>query len=95
MDFDLVNIGGPTSGTGDWIQWQNVLRLTDNGESASSGVAQHQLNMSLRIFLKVKLNIWSPSISSASFRRLLLRDCRSEMIRLKTGRLNIVSNVWR
>lgn len=49
----------------------------------------------LRIFLKVKLNIWSPSISSASFGRLLLRDCRSEMIHLKTGRLNIVSNVWR
>lgn len=37
----------------------------------------------LRIFLKVKLNIWSPSISSASFGRLLLRDCRSEMIHIK------------
>lgn len=88
--------GGPTSGTGDWIEWQNIL-LTDLLTMVNLPVqALPSTNwICLAFFLKVKLNIWSPSISSASFRRLLLLDCRSEMIHLKAGRLNFVSNVWK
>lgn len=47
LDWILIwGMGGPTNGIDDWLKWQNVFRLAHNGESASSGVAQRQLNMS-------------------------------------------------
>lgn len=96
VDFDLVNMAGQpvvlvTGSNGRTSYWQTYWQWWICQFRCCPAPTEYVLP----IFLKVKLNIWSPSISSASFRRLLLLDCRSEMLHLKAGRLNFVSNVWK